>query len=273
MKTLLAIHDTDRKIDTLDPVIKLAEDTKAHLNVVVLGIVRTVPVTAAPGVPAYYFDESNADLIKAGKERVSEIEQKLQDLDLSASVTLECRDPALIEETILGHSMFADASIFANQSILGNDLNTRAFHGAVLNSGRPILIMGEKPATPPKGKVLFAWNGTPEAAKAMHHSLPWLKDAAEAHVVVVDPDEYKTGPNPGDDVAAFLARRGLKVTVERLPGGQRDASEILLEHATDIDADLLVMGAYGRSRFREWLLGGSTRNVLEKAKLPVLMAH
>ena len=120
---------------------------------------------------------------------------------------------------------------------------------------------------------MYAWNGAPEAAKAMHHSLAWLKDAVEANVVVIDPDEYKTGPNPGDDVAAFLARRELKVTVDRLPGGQRDASDVLLEHANDVNADLLVMGAYGSSRFREWLLGGTTRAVLEKAELPVLMAH
>ncbi len=274
MKTLLVIHDLNRDIDALEPFAKLAEDTNAHLNVVVVGMVRAVPVTAAPGVPAYYYDESNSKLVEAGRERVSEIEEYLQTKELSASTSLECRDPVVIQETILGHAMFADATVFANQSILDNELNTRVFNGSLLNSGRPALIMGAGTKTvPPINKVMFAWNGAPEAAKAMHHSLPWLQEAAEANIVVVDPDEYRTGPNPGDDVATFLARRNLKVTVDRLPSGQRDVSEVLLEHANDINADLLVMGAYGRSRFREWLLGGTTRDVLGKSNVPVLMAH
>ena len=273
MKTLLTIHDADREVDTLDPMIKLSQEIGAHLNIVVLGLIHSVPVTAAPGVPAYYFSESNSDLIEACKDRVSEIEKYVQNEGSSASVSLECRDPALVEKTILGHAIFADVAVFANKSVLGIHSHERAFNGSVLNSGRPALIMGADTKVSTFKKAMFAWNGTPEAAKAMHHSLSWLGSGAEVNVVIVDPDEYKTGPNPGDDIAAFLARRNLKVTVDRLPGGQHDASEVLLEHATDIDADLLVMGAYGRSRFSEWLLGGTTSAILEKAKLPVLLAH
>ena len=93
------------------------------------------------------------------------------------------------------------------------------------------------------------------------------------HVVLIDPDEYALGPNPGDDVAAYLSRQGLDVTVDRIPGGRREVSEVLLEHATDISADLMVMGAYSHSRLSEWLLGGTTRDVLAQARLPILMSN
>ena len=223
---------------------------------------------------AYYYNEANQELIDAGKARVKEIDDVLQKENLSATVTLECRDLALVEQTLLRHAMFADATIFPNQTVLSTDLATRAFNGALINSGTPVIILGAgEVKLPDLKKVMYAWNCEPEAAKAVHQSLSWLNGATEAHVVLINPDEYVQGPNPGDDIAAYLARQDLKVSVDRLPGGRRDISEVLLEHATDIGADIIVMGGYGHSRLREWLLGGTTRDVLEKAEVPILMAH
>ena len=274
MKTLLAVHEVDEDLQDLKHVIKISQHAGAHLNIVVLGVVRVVPMTAAPGVPDFYYNESNQEMIAAGKARVEEIEALVAAQGLSATITLECRDPALIEQTFLRHSMFCDATIFPNGVVLSNDLKTRAFNGALLDSGTPALILGKDAETLPTIKtIMFAWNGEPQAAKAVHQSLRWIEGEAKAHVVLIDPDEYAQGPNPGDDLAAFLARQNLKVSVDRLPSGRRPTSEVLLEHANDINADLLVMGAYGHSRLREWLLGGTTRSILDKAELPVLMAH
>lgn len=274
MKTLLAIHEVDEDLVELKQLIKLARHANAHLNVVVLGVVRIVPMTAAPGVPDFYYSETNQQMIAAGKARVKQIDALVAEEGISATITLECRDPALIEQTFLRHSMFCDATLFSNQSVLKSDLRTRAFNGALLDTGTPIIVLGKDAEKLPDIKtVMIAWNGEPQAAKAVHECLHWINGEAEAHVVLVDPDEYLHGPNPGDDLAAYLSRQGLKVTVDRLPLGRRDVSDILLEHAVDIDADLLVMGAYGHSRLREWLLGGTTREILQKAQLPVMMAH
>ena len=274
MKTLLTTHEVDDDLAELDQLIKVASHANAHLNIVVLGVVRVVPMTAAPGVPDFYFSETNREMIEAGQKRVDEIEQLVAKENLSATVTLECRDPALIEQTLLRHAMFCDATVFTNKSVLNNDLKTRAFNGALLDTGTPILVLGKDAQTLPTiNKILIAWNGEPEAAKAAHESLRWIQGDAEVHIAMVDPDEYAHGPNPGDDLAAYLSRHGLKVTVDRLPGGRRNVSEVLIEHATDISADMIVMGAYGHSRLREWLLGGTTRDILQKADLPVMMAH
>ncbi|NKB52508.1 MAG: hypothetical protein GKR97_09830 [Rhizobiaceae bacterium] len=274
MKTLLAIHEVDGDLGDLKQLISIARHAGAHLNVVVLGVVRIVPMTAAPGVPDFYYSETNSEMIEAGKARVTEIEALVAAEDVSATITLECRDPALIEQTFLHHAMFCDATLFANQSVLKSDLTTRAFNGALLETGTPILVLGPDAETlPTVSTIMIAWNGEPQAAKAVHQSLRWIEGEAEAHVVLVDPDEYTHGPNPGDDLATYLSRQGLKVTVDRLPGGRREVADVLLERAVDINADLLVMGAYGHSRLREWLLGGTTRDILQKAQLPVLMAH
>jgi nucleotide-binding universal stress UspA family protein len=81
------------------------------------------------------------------------------------------------------------------------------------------------------------------------------------------------GAEPGADIAAYLARHGLTVTVDQLAGGGRPVADVLKQHATDIGADLIVMGAYSHSRIRERIFGGVTRSFIEGARLPVLMAH
>lgn len=274
MKTLLAIHQVDEELDDLKNIITLAKSAGAHLNIVVLGVVRIAAIAAAPGAPDFYYSETNLEVIEAGKERVKELNALVAKENLSVTISLECHDPAQIEQTILRHSMFCDATIFQNQTVLTNDLRTRAFNGALFDTGTSVIVLGAQSNGLPAAKnIMFAWNGEPQAAKAVHQSLNWIERPAEARVVMVDPDEYSLGPNPGDDLAAYLARKDLSVTVDRLPGGRRNISEVLLEHATDIKADLLVMGAYGHSRLREWFLGGTTRNMLMNAKLPVLMAH
>lgn len=274
MRTLLVIHEIEAKIDDLKKRIKLAQHAGAHLNIVVLGAIRVVPMTAAPGVPDFYYSEYNKELIDAGRARIKQIEALVAAENVSATITLECRDPAMVEQTCQQHAMFCDTSLFPNGGVLDKDLVVRAFNGALLESGSPVLLLDADAQTlPDVSTILYAWNGEPQSAKAIHESLRWINGKAKAHIVLIDPDESVLGPNPGDNIAAYLARQNLDVIVERLPGGDREVSEVLLQHATDIGADLLVMGAYGHSRLREWLLGGTTRNILQQAKLPVLMCH
>jgi len=99
--------------------------------------------------------------------------------------------------------------------------------------------------------------------------------AEEVHVVLVDPDSsyWVSGGEPGADVAAYLARHGIKVLVEQLASGGRLVEDVLEKHALEISADLIVMGAYGHSRLRERIFGGVTASVLQDAKFPVLIAR
>ena len=88
MKTLLAIHEVDEPVDALLPVIELARNMTAHLDVVVLGVIRIIPVTAAPGIPAFYYNESNNEMVEAGQARVKEVDALLADKNVSGSVSL-----------------------------------------------------------------------------------------------------------------------------------------------------------------------------------------
>jgi len=143
----------------------------------------------------------------------------------------------------------------------------------LLNCGRPVLLVPREGRFPTIGKrVLVAWNGSPEAAKAVTAALPLLRGAEQVVLAVLGTSADTLGESPGADIALYLARHGVNVEVLRRPEPD-DPGHAILSLAADFNVDLLVMGAYGHSRFRELTMGGATRTVLATATLPVLMAH
>lgn len=145
----------------------------------------------------------------------------------------------------------------------------------MLNSVRPVLVI------PYAGKFdrigarpLIAWDGSMEATRAVANAIPLLKRADTVTVAVFNPTlKYDVhGQEPGADIALYLARHNIKVDVARQKTNL-DTGNALLSLAADLRSDLIVMGGYGHSRFREVLLGGVTRTVLETMTAPVLMSH
>lgn len=143
-------------------------------------------------------------------------------------------------------------------------------------TGRPILVVPHIGATPSVGKtVMLCWNATRESARAATDALPFLLSAEKVIVLIVDPEVSADahGQEPGADVATWLARHGVKVTVQREIAADARVGEIILSRATDYDVDLIVMGLYGHSRLRELILGGVSRTLLASMTVPVLMSH
>ena len=144
----------------------------------------------------------------------------------------------------------------------------------VLNAGRPVLVVPYAGQFDRVGKrVLVAWDSGVSATRAVVNAIPLLKRADIVEVVVFNAEDRGDahGDIPGADIALYLARHGIKVDVIR----QRtriDVGNSLLSMAADLGSDMLVMGCYGHSRFREILLGGVTRTMLESMTIPVLMS-
>jgi nucleotide-binding universal stress UspA family protein len=109
----------------------------------------------------------------------------------------------------------------------------------------------------------------------VREALDMIDDADDVRVVLVDPktSDRANGPEPGADIAAYLARHGAKVKVERLPSGGEMAGLILMQHARDVSADMLVLGAYGHSRLRQRMFGGVTSTMLDAPELPTFLAR
>lgn len=144
----------------------------------------------------------------------------------------------------------------------------------VLNSGRPVLLVPYAGRFDNIGcRVLVAWNASMEATRAIASAMPLLARAQMVEIAVFNPrmQMQAYGPRPGDDMAEFLARHDIKAEV--LLRDAEPVGEALLSLAADRGSDLIIMGGYGHNRFREILLGGVTRTVLESMTVPVLMSH
>ena len=142
----------------------------------------------------------------------------------------------------------------------------------ILASGRPVIVIpyiGAQ-AEPPK-RILVAWNGSRESTRAVHDAMPLLERAEQVTVLSVNPDKGR--PAPGADIAAHLARHEVRAEAAETVNGEIDTGDVLLSRAADLGADLIVLGAYGHSRAREWTIGGVTRTLLRHMTVPVLMSH
>lgn len=168
----------------------------------------------------------------------------------------EGEEPAVAAE----HARYADLVIASPD--LTRDL--------VFVAGGPVLAFAKDLTPKVPARILIAWNGGREAARAVRDAMPLLEMAKAVDVVVVDPPADRP---IGPDLARSLARHGIKVEVRELPSGGTEAGVVLLDEARRSGADLLVMGAYGHSRLREWVLGGATEEALETAGVALLLAH
>jgi nucleotide-binding universal stress UspA family protein len=122
-------------------------------------------------------------------------------------------------------------------------------------------------------RIIVAWDASRNAARAVADALPLLVKAKAIDVVIVASERPKSDEIAGADIGQHLARYGLRVEVKRIVATDTDVADTLLSHAADTAADFMVMGGYGHSRLREFVLGGVTRGILSSMTIPVLMSH
>jgi nucleotide-binding universal stress UspA family protein len=183
--------------------------------------------------------------------------------------------------------LMGDASVvvpaqahFADMTILGQSDPAETLQGSdrslpeyvAMTSGRPVLMVPYAGDFESVGeRVLVAWNGSPQAARAVNDALPLLTRAKAVTVLEIDPPpEAEDG---GSDIGRHLRRHGIPVEMARTTGRGIDVADLLLSRAADASADLIVMGVYGHSRRREIILGGVSRYVFQHMTVPVLMSH
>jgi nucleotide-binding universal stress UspA family protein len=143
----------------------------------------------------------------------------------------------------------------------------------LFSSGRPVLVVPFiQRRRVSLDRVLVAWDRSEVAAKAVAAALPVLEMAQAVQVVSVQDPRAPDSDLPGFNIARHLARHGVNAEVKIVPN-TAGIGDVLLSHAADENIDLIVMGAYGHSRFREFVLGGTTRTILETMTVPVLFAH
>lgn len=145
----------------------------------------------------------------------------------------------------------------------------------IFGSGRPTLILPETPRARPfeLGTVVVAWDFSRAAARAVSDALPLLERAKKVRVVTVSNEKALDTKHSAEELAKNLARHGIDVVLDRVDADGRRIGDVLETYALLHKADVLVMGAYGHARWREFILGGATRSLLSKPPLPILLSH
>lgn len=276
-KTLLTVLTDTRIADAaLQQITALAQSQDAHAEALCLGVDRTQT--------GYYYAGANAMILQETIERARKESEEILGYAnnvLGKSGIRWSSESGVAQLADLGrhvayHARFSDLVITPRPYGENRGVEVEALVEAALFDGRsPVLVVpdGAKPLVKPS-TVVVAWNESVEAMAAIRKSLPFLKMADNVRITVIDPPVH--GPersDPGGMLSQMLSRHGVNCEIDVLSKTVSRISDVLIRHATDTSADMIVMGAYGHSRFREAILGGATRNMLENAKLPVFMAH
>ncbi|HWA48932.1 MAG TPA: universal stress protein [Dongiaceae bacterium] len=180
-----------------------------------------------------------------------------------------------VGEPLMLHARHASLAIVGPPSVRTGATTTLSLsEDVIFASGRPSLLLPtDWPADRIGRRIVVGWNGSREAARAIADAMPFLIAAEQVQVIVVAEDKASglLGADPGADITRHLARHNVPVALEQCREG--DAGAILLDRARRLDADLLVMGAYGQSRISEFVFGGATRTVLGAASVPILLSR
>jgi nucleotide-binding universal stress UspA family protein len=276
-KTILMHCNDQRRLPRLlAPTLAFADKFQSH--VIGLSVVPPISVitTGVIGGPPIVFDAH----CERYRQDNSAMRRQFKEATAAGSFSAEWRDAEAgsfpVVEVVLEHSRTADLVVAsqtdrewpASEWLDVADL-------VAVGSGRPVLII---PNTSRLGRVgtrvLVAWNGSREAARAVFDALPVLKQAEATQVVWIGPHiDGEPEQALGQDICETLLRHGVRCDKIKRPTPQDEAGGALLAQAETFAADLLVMGCYGHSRLREFVFGGATRHVLRNMNVPVLMSH
>lgn len=272
---LIRVDDKPQWPARFDVAAGLAADFGAHL----VGIC----IMRRPELPGYIRSAEIAEMLakrsREVEDRVKASRQMFLDRISKSGLSGECRVvEGEVEDLAAVHGRYADLLIVGQPDMNAPD-GAQAMEdvkSVIFAAGRPLLFVPYAGKVKTLGKNIFvAWNASREATRAVTDALPLLQRADKVTVMVVRPraDARAHGEIPGADIAAYLARHGVKVDVMAEEGEGIDVGDLMLSRVADLGSDLIVMGAYSHSRLRQWVLGGATRTMLESMTVPVLMAH
>lgn len=276
-KSLLTVL-TDPKIADapLGQIIALAEAQDAHAEALCLGVDRTQTGYYYAGANALILQETLSRAHAEAAETLAFANDKLGKSGIRWSAEEGVAQIADLGRHVAHRARFSDLVVLPRP--YGEDRGAEVepvVEAALFEGHAPVLVVPDDyPPLEQPASVLVAWNESIEAMTAIRRALPFLRAAELVRIVVIDPPPH--GPersDPGGLLSQMLSRHGVNCEIDVLSKTLTRISDVLNRHAADTGAEMVVMGAYGHSRFREAILGGATRNMLEKATVPLLMAH
>ncbi|WP_027054304.1 universal stress protein [Mesorhizobium erdmanii] len=262
--------------DPIEPLTRLGIDLAKRFDARLIGFCAAdapLPVTMAPegaAIAAEIWEQARDEIRQRLKDRNSEF-------DSLVAGTVKTGWHGAIENPDRALARIARAAdlvvMSASQGVLTGDSYRTVDPGSlVLRAGRPVLVAAHGAAHLPARRIVVAWKDTREARRAVADAVPLMVMAHEVIIVAIDRDPDDWIRDGVSDVASFLAGHGIKARTEIIKADD-DERNRLVDFFASVNAELIVSGAYGHSRLREWAFGGVTRSLLDEVWLNRLMSN
>ncbi|MCR9152232.1 MAG: universal stress protein [Rhodobacteraceae bacterium] len=273
---LTIVTDAQSQGAQIDAAVAMARREDAHLDVLCIGIDRTQTGYYYAGATAFIQQETFERAQAEAAATEASVRERLAVEDIRWGAESAVAQLGAMGGLVALRARFADLVVQLKPYGAAGGQDAEAIVEAALFEGRaPVLIVPEGGLAADFGRrIVCGWNQGQEALNAIRAALPMLRAADLVDVAIIDPPPHGAErADPGASLCQMLVRHGAKAEVTVLAKTLPRVSDVLMRHVSDINGDMVVMGAYGHSRFREAIMGGATRNMLEQAKVPVLMAH
>jgi len=257
-----------------DYAVSVAAAFNAHLAGLVFLYDPIVPVSGAGYIPADVIEQQERENAAAAQAAVDRFVKAAAGAGVAAEpLTMSASFSGAGDQFGLIARRF-DLAIVGQAEPESSAIEEVIAEAALFESGRPVILVPYIQKAPLKlDNVMVCWDGSRAAARAIADAMPFLERAGRVEVVIVANERGKKDEIEGADMGQHLARHGIKVEVKRTVLGDIDVADVILSHAADAGTDFIVMGGYGHSRLREFVLGGVTRSILHTMTAPVLMSH
>jgi nucleotide-binding universal stress UspA family protein len=257
-----------------DYAVSVAAALDAHLTGIAFVFDPIVPVSGTGYIPAEVIETQQADNEAAAKAALDRFGAATKRAGLSAEPLSLTASFAGAGDQFGRIARRFDLAIVGQSDPQASSVEDIIAETTLFESGGPMIMVPYIQKAPLKlDNVMVCWDGSRQAARAIGDAMPLLEKAGRVEIVIITNERGKQDEIEGADMGQHLARHGLKVDVHRISGGNIDVADALLSHAADAGADFMVMGGYGHSRLREFVLGGVTHSIFRSLTLPALLSH
>jgi len=281
-QTILVLQGPNGTAHDLGYLAEVVRKKHAHLSVLHIGAVQPIPVYAYGGMP-YGAVEIPSSWVTERQELTQTLEELRQHSNdffktqgISGEAGVICSFPGSLDEDIAARALLCDIAVVHSDLRENEDVFNRALYGLLFQSPVGVIINPDQSTAPLTPRHVFiAWNNSKPAARAVHAALPMLLASEKVSIGTFDADGH-TGEDlqdPGADVAKWLSHHGCNVTLHQYQTLGMELGEAIRLQAGQLGADLVVMGAFGHSRMRQAVFGGTTRSMIAQQTAAVFMAH
>ncbi len=276
IKTVLLPVHVDQAEGDIVKALELCCAIGSHLSVLVISEAPSVPLSSDPVVLSENWGVLAQKARQRLSKRVNDIKVLIAESGNPASVHGVSVNEDLLGDAIAQQALYSDLVIVLRGFLTGLDVAKTIVASIISTTGKPILIANSSQLDALDAKkVVIAWDGEKPASRAISEALPILKNAEMVEILLVDPIAGQTEEDKtmGGELETYLTRHGINNSVKAVSSEGKDVADAIKQRAQQADFDLIVMGAYTHSRFRQKFFGGTTTIMVKNCETPVLMAH